>query len=300
MVIVLNNENIIPEVAALGTCNIDFLMKVPRFLKSDDEVEVEKLKVSLGGSASNFAVGLSRVGVDVGIIARVGQDNFGDLAAKILEEEGVKIDRLLKISESTGMAFIAVDKNGERSIYTSMGANAGFELEKKDIEYIKRSKLLHVTGMYKEVVEEAIRYAKLISINPGTVLCSYGIDVLERIIRKAHILFLNKKEVSILTGENFQEGVKVLVEMDIPMVVVTCGKDGANLYTPDGMIHAKNIETEPLDTTGAGDAFAAGFIAAYIKNKGMDKCLELGNILASNCVSKLGAINVPRIDELDF
>jgi sugar/nucleoside kinase (ribokinase family) len=298
---VLNNEtNPSPDVAALGTCNIDFLMKVPRFSRADDEVDVENMKVSLGGSASNFAVGLSRVGVDVGIMSRIGYDNFGDFAMSKFKREGVKTDRLLKIPESTGMAFIAVDGEGERSIYTSMGANAKFKLEKDDLKYIKGSKLLHVTGMYKEVVEEVTQHANLLSLNPGTVLSSYGLDSLYKIIKRADVIFLNKKEVTLLTGEDFQDGAKILVDIGVPLVVVTCGKRGASLYTARGMIHATPSRIEALDTTGAGDAFAAGFIASFIKNKELKKCLQLGNLLASNCVARLGPINVPKIHDLDF
>lgn len=284
-----------PEVAALGTCNIDFVMKVPRFSEADDEVDVKELKISLGGSASNFAVGLSRIGVDVGIMARVGYDEYGEFAIRKLEEESVKTDRLLKISESTGMAFIAVDGRGERSIYTSMGANARFKLENEDVKYIEGSKLLHITGMYKEVVEEATKHACLISLNPGTVLSSYGIDDLEGIIRKAHVLFLNKKEAALLTGKDFHGGAKDLVDMGVPLVVVTCGRRGACLYTPDEIIYSSTSKTETLDTTGAGDAFAAGFISGYIKDEELDKCLQIANQLACDCIGKLGAVHIHQL-----
>lgn len=287
-----NQKIIIPDVAALGTCNIDFLMKVSRFSGADDEVDVEKLKISLGGSASNFAVVLSRMGVDVGMIARVGNDNYGEFAAGKLEKEGVRTDRLLKIHDSTGMTFISVDHNGERSIYTSMGANAKFKLEKEDINYIKQSKLLHLTGMYIEVVREAAKHAPILSLNPGTVLISYGMDELKKIIKKAQILFLNKKEVSLLTGKDFHEGAKDLVDMGVPLVVVTCGRQGACLYTPEETFHSPSKKTESLDSTGAGDAFAAGFVAGFMENKDLNKCLEMGNISASSCVGKLGAVNI--------
>lgn len=286
----------LPEVAALGTCNIDFIMKVPRFSEADDEVDVEEIKISLGGSASNFAVGLSRAGVDVAIIARTGDDAYGEFASLKLEEEGVNIDRLLKIPESTGMTFISVDGRGERSIYTSMAANAKFKLEKEDIDYIRGSKLLHVTGMYKEVVEEAVKHANQVSLNPGTVLSSYGIDDLRDIILKADILFLNKKEAALLTGKDFHEGASELVDMGVPLVVVTCGKQGARLYTPDEVIYSPTSKIETLDTTGAGDAFAAGFISSYIKNQEWDKCLENGNQLACDCVASLGAVNIHHSD----
>lgn len=292
-------NNPFPEVATLGTCNIDFVMKVPRFSEADDEVDVDELKISLGGAASNFAVGLSRLGVDVGIMARIGNDAYGEFASLKLEEEGVRTNRLLRISEPTGIAFIAVDCGGERSIYTTMGANAQFQLEKEDVDYIKGAKLLHLTGMYKEVVEEAVKHASLVSLNPGTALSSYGINELEGTIRKSHILFLNKKEVTLLTGKSLQEGAQELVDMGVPLVVVTCGSRGACLYTPKEILYSSTPKMEILDTTGAGDAFAAGFISAYIKNDALDKCLETANQVAGACVGGLGAVQIHHFTNPD-
>ena len=293
-----NTSNV--EVTALGTCNIDFILKVPRFSMADDEVDVENMTVSLGGSASNFAVGVSRMNVKVGIIARVGCDQFGDFVTDKFKEEGVQTQRLLKIYQSTGMAFIAVDKKGERSIYASMGSNAQFKLEKDDKKYIKSSSILHITGMYQEVVEKASKYAKFLSLNPGTVLSSYGIDSLYKIIKRANIIFLNEKEVFLLTGEDLEKGARILLEMGVPMVVVTCGKRGANLYSSEGVMHSSPPKVKSLDTTGAGDAFAAGFIASFVKNEEISQCLQFGNVMASKCVGNLGAINIPYIEHLKF
>jgi sugar/nucleoside kinase (ribokinase family) len=288
------------QVVGLGACNIDFMMKVPRFSASDDEVDVEKLSMSLGGSASNFTVTISRLGVKSGIITRVGKDYFGGFARRELKKEGVGIHRLLKIAEPTGMTFIAVDKAGERSMYNSMGANAKLNLEKEDIQYIKDSPLLHLTGMYIEVVEEASKHANTLSFSPGTILSGYGVDALEKVMERTSILFLNKKEVKILTGMDFEEGAPMLVDRGVPMVVVTCGSEGANLYTEEGIMHSPSREVNCLDTTGAGDTFAAGFISAFIKGKSPVECLESGNMVASSCVEKLGAIDVSRIDDMNF
>ena len=292
--IIIKERNSSPMIAALGTCNIDFLMKVPRFSEADDEVDVEDLHISLGGSATNFAIGLSRAGLNVGLIARIGNDTYGQFAEEKLEKEGVKTDRLIKISKPTGIAFIAVDTIGERSIYTSMGANAYFKLEKEDLDYIKSTKMLHITGMYKEVVEEAAKHARFMSFNPGAALSAYGVVELMEIIKRTHIIFLNKKEIKTLTGEEYHPGAKKLVDLGVPMVVVTCGRRGAYLYTSDDIIHSPTKKTESLDTTGAGDAFAAGFIAEFSKNSDTIKCLQMGNKSASACLSRLGAVNVPH------
>ena len=173
----MNNPSL--DVLALGTCNVDFLMNVPNFSGADDEVDIKNLSISLGGSATNFAVAVSRLGLNSGIMARIGRDHFGRYLASELKKEEVNTERLVLIDEKTGMAFIAIEPNGERSIYTFMGANSKFKLEKEDINSIKSSEILHITGMYVEVVEEASKHANLLSLNPGTLLSSYGINALE-------------------------------------------------------------------------------------------------------------------------
>ena len=288
------------DVVGLGACNIDFSQYVPRFASPDDEVKINNLLLSVGGSASNFTVGISRLNVNTGIIARIGRDYFGEVALGELEREGVNIQRLLKTDYKTGMVFIAVDPQGERSMYTFIGANKKFKLEREDINYINDSKILHVTQMYKSVVKEASKHANIFSFNPGAILCSFGTTKLAKIIKRTDILFLNKKEIKILTGEDSMVGASILQDMGAKIVIVTCGENGASLYTEYNVIHSPARKVKVLDTTGAGDSFAAGFIAAYIKEKKLKECLDYANLVASYCVRKLGALNTPRYSELDI
>jgi sugar/nucleoside kinase (ribokinase family) len=288
----MNNPSL--DILSLGTCNADFLMKVPNFSGADDEVDIENLKITLGGSATNFAVAVSRLGLNSGIMARIGKDHYGRYIASEFKKEEVNTERLVFIDEKTGMAFIAIGPDGERSIYTFMGANSKFKLEKDDIDHIRRSEILHVTGMYIEVVEEASKHANILSLNPGTILSAYGLKALEKILKRTHILFLNKKEVSLLTGRGCDEGAELLVETGVSLVVVTLGKDGSKVYYEDGQIHHPATELDVLDTTGAGDSFAAGFITAFFNKKELKECLEQGNILSSMCVTNLGALNVSK------
>ncbi len=277
------------DVLALGTCNIDFLMNVPRFAVADDEVDTEKLNVTLGGSAANFAVKTSKMGLNTGIMARIGRDHYGRYITSQFKEKKINTERLIQIDEKTGMAFIAVDHIGERSIYTFMGANSKFELEKQDIDLIKSSEILHLTGMYIEVVEEASKHAKILSLNPGALLSSYGMKNLENILERTDILFLNKKEVSLITGIEYSEGAKLLVDIGVQMVVVTLGREGSKLFTNDGEIHQVSQEVKAIDTTGAGDSFAAGFINGFYRKKEFEFCLKEGNESALECLSKLGS-----------
>ena len=279
------------DVLGLGTCNTDFLMNVSRFSDADDEVDIEKLRISLGGSAANFTVGVSRLGLKAGIMARIGNDQYGKYILSEFKREDIDTDRLIPIDEKTGMAFIAVEPDGERSIYTFMGANSKFKLENEDISHIKQSAILHITGMYIEAAEEASKHANILSFNPGALLSSYGLDNLERILKRTDILFLNQKEVKILTGMGCHAGALELVEIGVPLVVVTMGAKGAIVYNKSGQIHYPANKMDVLDTTGAGDSFAAGFITAYYQKRSLNECLKSGNESAAYCVSKLGALD---------
>lgn len=277
------------DVLALGTCNIDFLMNVPRFAVADDEVDTEKLNITLGGSAANFAVKTSQLGLKTGIMARIGKDNFGRFINSNFKEKNINTDRLIQIDEKTGMAFIAVDKLGERSIYTYMGANSKFELLKPDIELIETSEILHLTGMYIEVVEEASKHANFLSFNPGALLASFEMKEMASILARTDVLFLNEKEVGLLTGENYPSGARLLVDAGVEMVVVTLGKSGSKLFTKDQEIHQASKEIKPIDTTGAGDSFAAGFINGFFRKKELQNCLKEGNTSALKCLTKFGS-----------
>lgn len=284
----------------LGACNIDFLQKVPRFAAPDDEVEIKNLVLSVGGSASNFTVGLSRLKINTGIIARIGKDYFGEVVIKKFKKEGVDTERLLKTDYQTGKVFIAVEPHGERSMYTFIGANKKFKLQKEDIKYIEASKVLHITQMYKDVVLKASKHANVLSFNPGPILASFGVHKLEKIIERTDILFLNKKEMNILTGKGIDQGASILTDMGVKIVVVTCREHGATIYTKKEKIYSPSRKVDVVDTTGAGDSFTAGFIAAYIRKKSLNECLDYANLVASSCVERFGALNTPNYHDLDF
>ena len=260
--------------------------------KSDDEVNVDKLHVFLGGSASNFVTFLSELGLNTGILAKVGNDKFGEIVRSEVSNKGVDVTRLIQIKGRTGMAFIAVDDEAERSIYTYMGANADFNLEKADITYIKSLDILHITGMYYEVVDEASKHAKMVSFNPGSLLSSFGLKKLNQIIKRTHFLFLNKKEVELLTKMNIEDGIRFIRGLGVPIIVVTMGKEGANVYTPEEIIKSSAESVKALDTTGAGDIFAAGFLASYIKDQSLRKCLNYANHVAAQSVEKIGGTQI--------
>jgi ribokinase len=276
------------DVAVLGTCNLDFISRVSRFAGADEEVNMDQLHQSVGGSAANSALTLSQMGITPGIITRVGDDYGGNLIRRSLKDAGIDTERVISLDKPTGMTFIAVDDQGERSIYVHMGANAHFKLQEEDRVYIEDAKVLHLTGMYWEVVEEASQHAEMLSFNPGMLLSSLGFPKLENTIMRTDMLFLNQKEASLLTGMEASAGAGYLVELGVPQVILTRGCAGAALYTPDEIITSPAAETRVTDTTGAGDTFAAAFLASHLQGKDGSDCLKEANLVASRQVEKWG------------
>lgn len=278
------------DIVSVGTANIDFILKVPSFVEPDSEMDIERLHISPGGSALNFAVHSARNGLEAGIIAMLGLDYFGDIIYSRLSDEGVDIGCVSRIREVTGMAFISVDGSGRRSIYSFMGANKKLTIGEKEIDYISRADLIHLGGTYLEIAFPVAENANVLSFAPGALLAAYGTSTLRPILQSTDVLFLNEHELKLLTGKSAQEAVRLLIDEGVPLIVITKGGEGAELYTKKDMIKYKVEEVRALDTTGAGDAFAAGFIASWIINEGLKECLKRGHNCALENLKRLGAI----------
>lgn len=278
------------DVVSVGTCNMDFILKVPHFVELDGEMYIEEVKKIPGGSALNFAIKTSLNGLNSGIVAKIGNDHHGEVILDVLSKKGIETSRIEKIDDPTGMAFISVDGSGKRSIYSFMGANEKLNLSKGDFDYINSAEITHLSGTYWEVAYAAAEHANTLSFAPGALLSTFGLDKLEPVLSNTDILFLNEKEVKILTGLELNKGIDLLIEKGIPLVVITLGDKGSILHNQKEIIKCSAKQVPVLDTTGAGDAFAAGFISQWFKKKSLNSCLKFANSSAANCIAKLGGI----------
>jgi len=128
-----------------------------------------------------------------------------------------------------------------------------------------------------------------ISFDPGIIYAQRGIDELKPILTHVDILLLNKTEIEELTGLNYRDGASELISMGISVVVVKLGEDGCYITDGSKEIAVPSFKVEVVDTTGAGDAFNAGFLYGFLKGKDLEECGRLGNLVASRCIQKLGA-----------
>jgi ribokinase len=294
------------DVICFGALNVDKLYKVDRIASADEESRIQDFKESPGGSAANTAVGLARLGVRTGFIGKVAADREGDLLIRDFLDEGVNTDGVV-VSEygRSGTVIGFVDEEGERALYVDPGVNDSLKFDEIDLKYASQADLLHLTSFVGEVpfqsqkrLVEALPEIS-VTIDPGMIYARKGIEELKPLIERCLVFFPNKRELRLLTGKGYREGAEDLLKMGTRIIAVKLGSRGCYVTDGEESHLIEPFKVEVVDSTGAGDAFCAGFIYGLINNKTLRECGVLGNFVASRTLTRMGARNgLPRKDEL--
>jgi ribokinase len=298
------------DVVGFGALNVDKLFRVNKIAGAEEEGFITDFKEACGGSAANTIVGLARLGCKVGFIGKVAKDCEGKMLIEDFHREGVDTDGIIIAKRGrSGKVMGFVDEKGERALYVDPGVNDTIEFEEINKDYAFNTQFLHLTSFVgeksfqtqKKLVSALPENVK-VSLDPGELYARKGFDALETIIRRTFVLMPNQNELKLLTGaSNYGEGAKILLKKGIKIVAVKLGSRGC--YVADGrenhLINAFKVKV--VDTTGAGDAFCAGFLYGLIKGKSLYECGRLGNFAASRCIMKMGArTGLPRLKDLEF
>lgn len=302
------------KVIGMGALNIDHLYRVERILE-DGETVVNEAIATPGGSAANTIHGLARLGVSAGFAGVVGDDAEGKMLLEDFNRVGVDTSRIkVKPGAKTGSVLCLSDRRGRRSLYVTPGANSLLTMDDLDLTGINRAEMLHLSSFADERQFKVSREllgrldsSVKVSFSPGALYVSKGLKALRPILARTHVLFINRSEIQQLTGEDFNTGAETCLNQGCRIVVVTLGK-GASYKTIMATSYIRDanneyaIESPPeysKDTTGAGDAFATGFLYGMLKGKGLEDCGRLGDIVAQFSIKKVGAREgLPALTEL--
>lgn len=286
------------DVVGFGALNVDMLFKVNRLARAEEESFIEDYTEACGGSAANTVVGLARLGCKVGFIGKVANDREGKLQIDCFSNEGVDTSGIIQAKQGkSGSVLGFVDKKGVRALYINSGVNDTIEPRELKWDYVSQTKFLHLSSF---VGEKSFRTQKKllgslpsdvkISFDPGSVYAQKGFASIEPVIRSSYVLMPNAVELELLTGEaDYCKGADFMIEMGVKIVAVKLGSKGC--YVTDGQerLRIEPFKVKVVDTTGAGDAFCAGFLYGLIKNKSLSECGRLANFVASRCIMEMGA-----------
>jgi ribokinase len=294
------------DVVGFGALNVDRLYRVNRIAREGEESFITDFHEEPGGSAANTIVGLARLGLKTGYIGKVANDREGESLLEAFRREGVNTEGVVIANQGrSGVAHGYVDAKGERALYIDPGANDTLTIEEVSLDYASQTRFLHLTSFIGEKPFNAQktlvkRLPNLkVSFDPGEIYARKGLTTLKPLVKRSHVVFLNENEMKILTGKGYREGAKILLEEGAGLVVVKLGEKGCFVYSSKESGHIKPYPTEVVDTTGAGDAFCAGFLYGLIKGKDLFTCAKLGNFVASRCIAEVGARKgLPRLPEL--
>lgn len=290
------------EVVAIGRINVDVNMRVKELPKANEHVICENGRIDFGGSAANFATQSAKLGVKTSLVSCLGDDAYGELALKEIANAGVDTSSLLVLEkQSTGIFFYAHDSTNERIVVVEPGANRFLERHLFDDETLVEAQLVHVAGsfpmMIDRVADVTTTHGMILSLDPGRAGNNLDFD---KVLRRTDLLFLNQSELKEYFKINpTEKGLREFAKTFPGIVILKMGKKGA--IATDGFEYCTSdvFEVDTVDDLGAGDAFAAGFVTAWMRAERIEQALNFANAVAALTITKPGSQNgQPKLDEV--
>jgi ribokinase len=310
------------DVICIGAALVDMVAQVDRYPENDDEVFVSDLRLLSGGAAANTAYACAKLGLKTAFIGKLGRDDvFGLKIIKNFNEIKVNTE-LIKYSGDyrTGSAYVALNKEGDRRIYAHSGAANYLSREDINEDEISFTNVIYLSSLKN--IEPFIQAATIgrnrkipVILNPGMLISEQGFISIKILLEKVDVLIMSQREFKVLFDlknkkiipELVEEKAYILFSLGINVLVITKGKKGALILTPENTELISPIKTiKVVDTTGAGDAFSAGFMYGFIQNKSfkfedLKRNVRIGNFIAGKCVEKLGARNgIPNEEDIEL
>ena len=305
------------KILGIGSALVDILTQIPNeqilqklnlpkgsmtYVDAQTSVKIgEKLaylgnQMASGGSAANTMSGLAKLGIEAGFLSKIGKDEVGQFFEKQMTDSNVQ-PLMLKSDTPSGRVQALVTADGERTFATCLGAAAEMCSDDIQPELLKGWDILYVEGYLvanPTMLRKAIETAKALGMTIAIDLASYNVVeesrdfLLELINNYVDIVFANEKEAFALTGMEPEEALHYIAER-CQIAVVKVGAKGAFVQRGKEIVTIPPMKADVVDTTGAGDMWAAGFLAGFVKDESLLKCGMMGAIVAKNIIEVVGA-----------
>ena len=256
---------------------------------------VSEMVLGIGGAESNVAIGLRRLGVDVGWLGRVGDDALGERVTREIRAEGVDVVGIVDAQAPTGLMLKERPSPSSTAVFYYRAGSAGSRLQPEDVpaDWIESAELLHVSGI-TALLSDSARECLLASVSRARaagVRVSFDVNyrstlappdvagpLLRTIAESADLVFGGADELRLLFPEaDANEAADRLVRGGCREVVVKHGADGAAVHSSGAVVKAPGFSVEVVDTVGAGDAFVAGYLSALLEKLDVSERLHRAN-----------------------
>ncbi len=256
-----------------------------------------------GGSAANTMVALARMGFPTKFIGKVGNDKEGDF---LLESLKPIQTNLIRRGQRSGVCLVVLDRHQDRFLFVQGNANSTLAIGEIDLGGLKDISWIHLASFIGDPPFEAqkallnhLGSSVKVSMDPGEIYAKKGLDQIQSLIKRCHILFLTEREVRMLTDLDLFGGIKSLMGIGPSVLVCKKGNQGSHVFTKEGNFALPAIEAEVVDNTGAGDVYNAGFLAGLLLGKSLEKSALFATTVASKSVTGYGRNQYPTREDLE-
>ncbi len=306
------------DILGIGNAITDILAEVDySFLKKNNlkagsmklvaESEIAKLLLDLsisktlsGGSVANSINTIANLGSKCAFIGARKRDKFGKLFSEDMNRNKITLlNKENDFGNSSSLCLVLITPDGERTMCTFLGASGNLSIKDINLKFLEESRVIYLEGylfdlpdakkIFFEVVKNAKKYNYEVALSLSDPFCvgRHREDFISLINNKLSILFSNENEIEALYKTNKRDAL-VECSKNTKISISTLGKKGAILYNDNKYYEVEAFPVDVVDTTGAGDSFAAGFLYSYINRLSFQECMKIGAFCAAQTIKVIG------------
>lgn len=292
--VILKSDDILTELGLPkgGMVHIDDVL----FKKIQQMIGQHHVTITPGGSIANSCRAMGHLGVPAGFVGKVGHDKIGQLYARSLTEVGVEDLLVVSPNLSSGVCTSFISQGGERTFADHMEASIDLKAEDLNPGIFNEYNYLFLEGYLvqnHELIEQGAKMAKEAGMKVAMDLASYNIILEDHefctylVNKYVDIIFANENEAKVLTGHEPYEAVRKLTQC-CDIAIIKMGVKGSIIATKEELSEAHAKKANCIDSTGAGDCFAGGFLYGLVNGHNLKQCAEIGSIIAAEIVQVVG------------
>ena len=302
-----------PRIVTIGDINVDLLMPIKKMPRPGKQVMARDFQMHGGGCSANFSLSCKRLGMDIHLFGKIGDDMFGRYVLTLLDDDMVDTSNVLITDKKTGVTF-AMIQGKERSFITYRGENATYSLDDIDVSKI-HGDIVHLPSYF---LMDGLRcdYVKLIDmVHAAGIQVSFDtgwdprgftdetVGPLMKILPKVDVFLPNIDEARgiLRLGRDIkpEKAAEKLVDIGVKTAVVKLGEKGCWAADKDTLEYVPAFKVKVVDSTGAGDNFSAGFISGYISGKTLRQSARIGSAAAALKIMGIGWPAYPTRSQVD-
>jgi sugar/nucleoside kinase (ribokinase family) len=298
------------DIVVVGELNVDLILTG---LPSLPEMGVCKLSkdmhFTLGSASAIFASNISRLGVNVGFVGKIGDDDLGEYILKSLKKRNVETSQIIKDKNGKTGICVSISFPENYAMASYAGVRETLTLSDVNMDYISKARHLHMSSYYlqtgmQERCAELFKRAKEMglttSLDPDSDPSGKWDESIFEVLKYVDIFLPNEKEARHISKCDTIEAALVLFNRKVETVVIKTGKTGVWIKIPEKTYHGDVFKVNVVDTTGAGDSFNSGFIYQFLNRSDIRDCILWGNACAAISTTKPGGTTAfPTLNEAE-